>query len=48
MKSYDGWSALIDLLEIAANELERDGHTTLAKKLEVESAILSRDTELGK
>lgn len=47
MKSSDAWSALIDLLEIAADELEKDGHKKLALKLEIESVVLARDTGLG-
>lgn len=46
-KSLDEWSALIDLLDIAADELQRDGHEAIVKKLEIASVVLSNATGLG-
>lgn len=46
-KSYDEWSNLIDLIDIASDELEKDGHKVLSKKLSIVSTLLSRDTGLG-
>ena len=45
-KSSDAWSALIDLLDIAADELKKDGHEKLALKLEIESVVLARNAGL--
>lgn len=42
-KSYEEWSHLIDLLDIAVDELENNGHKVLARKLSIESICLSRD-----
>lgn len=42
-KTDDCWSHFIDLLDIAAAELRKDGHETLAVKIELCSAEITQN-----
>ena len=41
-KTSDCWSHFIDLLDVAAAELRKDGHETLAVKIELCAMDLTR------